>query len=172
MNMKSKIFIVILMISILCSCKQKGESTVVPTNIQSDSLKTQFTKSLFVDLEGNHISLTDYKGKRILLNFWATWCRPCIEEMPALSRLKNILGKENYIFLLASDQSTEKIKAFREEHDFDFTFIRFTGSLPQLKIYALPTTFIYNESGEKIDEITGTATWDSQQTINKLKNIK
>ncbi|MEO9512127.1 MAG: TlpA disulfide reductase family protein [Flavobacteriaceae bacterium] len=170
--MKYKICIVVLTILFLCSCKLTGKDALLLGNIQSDVIETPLTEQLYEDLEGNQILLTNYKGKRILLNFWATWCKPCIEEMPALLRSKNILDKENYIFLLASDQSVEKIKAFKEKHNLDFNFIRFTGSLSQLRIYALPTTFIYNESGEKVDEISGAALWDSQQMIDKLKNIK
>ncbi|WP_291870865.1 TlpA disulfide reductase family protein [Maribacter sp.] len=170
--MKGNVCIAVSILLFLCACKQTGKNTIEFTKVKANSVEVPVKESLYEDLNGNHILLTKYKGKRVLLNFWATWCKPCIEEMPALLRAKRILEKENYIFLLASDQSVEKIKTFKEEFNFEFNFIRFTGSFPQLKIYALPKTFIYNEKGEKVDEISGAVTWDSQEIINRLKNVK
>jgi hypothetical protein len=87
-------------------------------------------------------------------------------------KAQQILEKENYIFLLASDEPIEKIQKFIAENNYKFTFIKFTGSLTQQHIYALPTTFIYNVNGNKVDEIVGAVEWDSEEIIEKLKNIK
>ncbi|MCM4167196.1 Thiol:disulfide interchange protein TlpA [Arenibacter antarcticus] len=156
------------------SCKQspKQSKNLKPTTTTTVTLEASTPTSLYEDLEGNPISLSDYKGKNILLNFWATWCRPCLEEMPSLLRSKAILEKENYIFLLVSDQSVKKISDFKDKNDYDFNFIRTTAALSQLNIYALPTTFIYNKKGEKVDEITGAVEWDSEPIITKLKSVQ
>ena len=79
--------------------------------------------------------------------------------MPSLLRSQAILEKENYIFLLASDQSLGVIKAFKEEREFDFIFIKYSGSWTDQQINSLPTTFIYNEEGEKVEKIVGGVTW-------------
>lgn len=154
------------------SCKQLVKQNENPEVASTASFKTPSPTSSYEDLEGNAILLSDYKGKKILLNFWATWCRPCIEEMPSLLRSKAILEKENYIFLLASDQSVKKITDFKAKNDYDFNFIRVTVALSQLDIYSLPTTFIYNENGEKVELITGAVEWDSEAIITKLKSIQ
>lgn len=125
-----------------------------------------------MDLEGKEIFLADFQGKKLLINFWATWCRPCIEEMPSLMRLKEVLEEENYVVLLASEQSEKVIKDFTTQNGFTLNFVRYTGAFTDLNVYALPTTFIFNEQGVKIAEITGASDWDSLEMITKLKNIK
>ncbi|WP_223883352.1 MULTISPECIES: TlpA family protein disulfide reductase [Arenibacter] len=168
-----KIFLYLLFpLMISTSCKQVKKQNEAPTSDATVTQQTPTPTSIYVDLEGNPISLSDYQGKKILLNFWATWCRPCIAEMPSLLRAKEILEKENYQFLLVSDQSVKKITDFKERVDYDFNFIRTTAALSQLNIYALPTTFIYNEKGEKVEEITGAVEWDAETMITKLKNIQ
>jgi len=168
--MRVKISVFAAILSLLISCKKavKGEGTS-PKKAHNTEKITE-TASQFEDLEGNPIAITDFKGKRVLLNYWATWCRPCIEEMPSMLRSQAILEKENYIFLLASDQSLDVIKAFKQRQEFDFKFIKYNGSWAEQEISSLPTTFIYNEKGEKVEKIVGGVTWDSPEVIKKLKD--
>ncbi|TFG76532.1 MAG: TlpA family protein disulfide reductase [Flavobacteriales bacterium] len=126
----------------------------------------------YEDLEGQPVALADYKGKKVLLNYWATWCRPCIEEMPSLLRSQALLQNENFVVLLASDQSVETIKKFKQARGFDFTYLKFNGSMAQLGINALPVTFIYNEAGEQVEKILGGVDWDAPETIQMLKKIR
>lgn len=67
----------------------------------------------YVDLDGKNISLSDYQGKHLLVNFWATWCAPCIKEFSVLNEAHQLL-KEDFVFVMVSDQSINKIKAFTE----------------------------------------------------------
>lgn len=126
-------------------------------------------KTLFVDLNDNKVDLTVYKGKKIVINYWATWCRPCIKEMPGLKRAEEILENHNYIFLLVSDETTSKISTFKKDKNFDFNFLKSVESNEMLGIYSLPTSYIFDENGKKIETIVGTIAWDSEQIINKLK---
>ena len=126
-------------------------------------------KTLFVDLNDNKVDLTVYKGKKIVINYWATWCRPCIKEMPGLKRAEEILENHNYIFLLVSDETTSKISTFKKDKNFDFNFLKSVESNETLGIYSLPTSYIFDENGKKIETIVGTIAWDSEQIINKLK---
>ncbi|MEH6681996.1 MAG: TlpA disulfide reductase family protein [Sediminicola sp.] len=125
-------------------------------------------KNLYLDMDGNTVPLEGYRGKKILLSFWATWCRPCVAEMPSMMRSLPILEAEGYVLLLPSDQSLEQIRSFQIRTGFDLAFVRYTGSLAQLNIYALPTTFILDQKGEKIGEITGAMVWDSEELLQKL----
>ena len=128
-------------------------------------------KTLFVDLNDNKVDLTVYKGKKIVINYWATWCRPCIKEMPGLKRAEEILENHNYIFLLVSDETTSKISTFKKDKNFDFNFLKSVESNETLGIYSLPTSYIFDENGKKIETIVGTIAWDSEQIINKLKTL-
>jgi len=163
---------IIILLSCLCSCKNSEKNTVESHAATVNSSEFQAAKTPYLDLDGNTVFLSDYKGKKILLNFWATWCRPCVEEMPYLERSKPFLEKENYVMLLATDQTIKEIKPFIAKTNYRLNFLSYTGTFSQLNIYALPTTFIYNEQGEKVDEIIGASDWDSPEMIHKLKNIK
>ncbi len=169
--MKKCYLLLTLLFASVLSCKNDQNKEVEskgPAAVQEVSI----AKSSFEDLNGNPIELSDFKGKRVLLNYWATWCRPCVEEMPAMLRAQEVLANENYVFLLASDQSIDKIKAFKDNKKFDFTFLKFNGSLTDMNINALPTTFIYNESGKFMNRVDGATEWDSPKILDKLKAIK
>lgn len=164
-----KVFIFTAILTLLLSCKKGSKVDANSPEKGNKTEKSIQVSSQFEDLEGNPISITDYKGKRVLLNYWATWCRPCLEEMPSMLRSQAILEKENYIFLLASDQSIEVIKTFKEKRSLDFNFVKYNGSWAEHQISSLPTTYIYNEEGEKVEKIIGGVTWDSPEVIQKLK---
>ena len=128
-------------------------------------------KTLFVDLDNKLVDLTQYKGKRIVLNYWATWCGPCIKEMPGLKKAEEILENHNYTFLLVSDETIDKISEFKTNRSFDFNFLKSAKSIEALGIYSLPTSYIFDENGKKIETFVGTIAWDSEQIIEKLKKI-
>jgi len=143
-------------------CKDSKKSI----NISNNSIENI---SYLVDLEGNSYDASSLKGKKVLLNFWATWCGPCKKEMPDLLEAQKILNKENYVFLLVSDESQAQISEFKKKTNYDFTFLKSTKSTASLGVYALPTTYIYNEKGEKVDQIIGSVKWGSEKIISKLK---
>ena len=170
MRMKLIVFAMVLIGVLGCNTKAKEDSKK-PVS-ESEESKEIIVKSLFQDLDGKAIDLSDYLGKRVVLNYWATWCVPCIKEMPSLIRAEKLLKKENYVFLLASDESLTKIQDFISKKKFELNFIKFNGSLAQQNIQALPTTFIYNTKGEKVEDILGAVEWDSKEMIKKLKNVE
>lgn len=153
-----------------CNDVKKIKSSDQPNQVETIAVKQ--TAALYEDLKGNPIDLADYKGKKLLLNYWATWCRPCIEEMPAMARAQKLLEKDNYVFLFASDQSIKKIKSFKEKRQFGLNFIKFNGAHGDLQITALPVTIIYNQAGIPVERIVGGMIWDSPEMIQRLKDIE
>lgn len=151
-------------VALFFGCRDSKKSN----NISNNSIENI---SYLVDLEGNSYNKTKLKGKKVLLNFWATWCGPCIKEMPDLLEAQKILIKDNYVFLLVSDESQEQILEFKKQTNYDFTFLKATITNASLGVYALPTTYIYNEKGQKVDKIIGSVKWNSEEIIAKLKNI-
>ena len=151
-------------VALFFGCRDSKKSN----NISNNSIENI---SYLVDLEGNSYNKTKLKGKKVLLNFWATWCGPCIKEMPDLLEAQKILIKDNYVFLLVSDESQEQILEFKKQANYNFTFLKATKTNASLGVYALPTTYIYNEKGQKVDKIIGSVKWDSEEIIAKLKNI-
>jgi thiol-disulfide isomerase/thioredoxin len=170
--MRVTFFLLVMILVSLNACNDSSKKSAAVITKNKTTEKEAVSARGYADLEGNPVELSDYKGKRILLNFWATWCRPCIEEMPSLLKAQEILEKENYIFLLATDQSVKIINSFKARKGFEFTYIRYTGAFANLGINALPKTFIYNEEGDKVDEISGAIAWDSPEIIEKLKSVK
>jgi thiol-disulfide isomerase/thioredoxin len=128
-------------------------------------------KTSFVDLENKKVDLSSFKGKRIIINYWATWCSPCIKEMPALLKAQNILQNHNYIFLLVSNETISRISGFKDDKKYNFNFLKSSGPNEILGIYSLPTSYIFDEKGMKIETIVGTLDWDSDQTIKRLKTL-
>ena len=162
--MKKLIFFFALLLFFACKKAEKGNSQKKTETLESISN--------IVDLNGESLDMSLFVGKKVLVNFWATWCAPCKKEMPDLSEAQKKLAKDNYIFLLISDESQAQISEFKKKTNYDFIFLKSTKSNTSLGIYALPTTFIYNEKGVKADEIIGAVEWNSKKMIDKLINIK
>ena len=114
------------------------------SDIESLQLKTSL-----VDLKNQKVDLSSYKGKKIIINYWATWCKPCITEMPGIIRAQEILKNYNYTFLLISDEKISKISKFKNDKKYNFNFLKSVGSNETLGIYSLPTVYIFNEKGMK-----------------------
>lgn len=153
-------------IAIFFSCKKAGEST---SKKYIDSIDN-YTD--FVDLNDSFFDVSELKGKKVLINFWATWCGPCITEMPNLLVAQKKLAQDNYVFLLVSDEPIEKILNFKEKTNHNFRFLKSNKSITSFGVYALPTTFVFNVKGKKSDRIVGVVKWDSEEIITKLKNIQ
>ncbi|MCD8443962.1 TlpA family protein disulfide reductase [Tenacibaculum finnmarkense] len=123
-----------------------------------------YTTNKYIDLHGNTINISDYKGKKVLLNFWATWCKNCRSEIMLFSKNKAFFEKENYILLFVSDQSIDEIKDFKYKNNLKLKFIKYKENFTNLKIHSLPTTFIYNEKGIEVSKNIGVL------DLKKLKN--
>jgi|TARA_B110000967_G_scaffold172625_1_gene183760 thiol-disulfide isomerase/thioredoxin len=148
-----------------------GCNSGLPQKEKLSDIESMQLKTSFVDLKNQKVDLTSYKGKKIIINYWATWCKPCIMEMPGLTRAQEILKNHNYTFLLVSDERISKISKFKNDKKYNFNFLKSVGSNESLGIYSLPTAYIFNEKGIKIETIVGTIVWDSEQMIKKLKTL-
>ncbi len=153
----------------LCYVLLLGCNTGITNNKNVSDLESLQLKTSFVDLYENNLDLSVYKGKRIVINYWATWCGPCIKEMPTIKRAEEILEDYGYIFLLVSDETVSKISKFKNDRNFDFNFLKSIESYETLGIYSMPTSYIFDENGKIIETIVGAIEWDSEEMINKLK---
>ena len=164
MSRLKKIIFIVLFCFLLFSCHSND------TNNQSVSdLESLQRKTSFVDLYENNLDLSVYKKGKIVISYWATWCAPCIKEMPGIKRAEEILEEYGYTFLLVSDETVSKISEFKNEWNFDFNFLKSSKSFETLGVYAMPTSYIFDENGQIIETIVGAIEWDSEEMINKLK---
>jgi len=161
-----KIIIYTLAYFLLLGCNPDITNNKKVSDLESLQLKTSF-----LDLSGNNLDLSVYKEGKIVINYWATWCRPCIKEMPSLKRAEEILEDYGYTFLLVSDETISKISKFKNDRNFDFNFLKSIKSFETLGIYSMPTSYIFDENGKLIETIVGAIEWDSEEMINKLKTL-
>ena len=159
------------LIFISCFILFLGCNSNVSRNEKFSDIESLQLKTSFVDLKNKKVDLTSYKGKKIVINHWATWCGPCIKEMPGIERAQQILKNYDYIFLLVSDEKVSKISEFKNDKKYEFNFLKSVRSNETLGVYSLPTSYIFDENGIKIETIVGTIIWDSEITINKLKKL-
>ena len=122
-------------------------------------------------VNGEIIPLDNLKGKTIFLNYWATWCRPCLAEMPDMDKAAKILSDENFIFLAASDEEIDKIKDFAAKYDYSFQFVHSKTSVFDLDIKALPTTFIIDSKGEIVYNEVGARDWSNGKELENLRKL-
>ena len=127
MSQLKKIIFKVLFCCLLFSCHSND------TNNQSVSdLESLQRKTSFVDLYENNLDLSVYKKGKIVISYWATWCAPCIKEMPGIKKAEEILEEYGYTFLLVSDETVSKISEFKNEWNFDFNFLKSSKSFETL----------------------------------------
>lgn len=128
----------------------------------------------FKDADGHTLRLSDWRGRMVLLNLWATWCAPCKTEMPSLDRLQAKLGGTNVAVLaLSTDRGGPKLPAEffdREGIAHLKLYNDNTGEAAiRMKAAGLPLTAVVNESGQEIARLVGPAQWDSPEMIAQLE---
>ena len=125
------------------------------------------------DLDGNIKEVTSLKGKTIFLNFWATWCPPCIAEMPSIESLWQENKEKDITFLLIStEDETEKIRKFIERKGFSFPVYQLAGPLPSsFQSSAIPTTFVISPQGNLVYKHEGIANYNTEKFKNFLDDL-
>ena len=142
------------------------------TNSKSSSdFESLLLKTSFVDLQENNLDLSVYNKGKTVVSYWATWCAPCIKEMPGIKKAEEILEEYGYTFLLVSDETLDEISDFKIEWNFDLNFLKSTKSFETLGVYAMPTSYIFDENGKIVETIVGAVEWDSKEMIDKLKML-
>ncbi|QOI98279.1 MAG: TlpA family protein disulfide reductase [Flammeovirgaceae bacterium] len=127
------------------------------------------------DMDGNRFSFTDYKGKVVFLNLWATWCGPCRAEMPGIQSLYSKIKNENVRFVMLSideDRQQAKVKKYVSDKRFTFPVFMPSGQLTQqLSVPSIPTTFIINKYGIVVQKKIGTTNFDTPKFKKFLEDL-
>jgi thiol-disulfide isomerase/thioredoxin len=122
------------------------------------------------DLKGNAVKLQNYHDKKLFINFFATWCGACIEELPALDRAAEILAPDNFVFIAVSDEPLPLLNRASERLSLQrITILRSAKKLKQLDIVTYPTSYLLNVKGNVVFKKTNEADWASTEMIELLK---
>jgi thiol-disulfide isomerase/thioredoxin len=125
-------------------------------------------------LDGKPFALSQLRGKVVLVNFWATWCEPCVEEMPSIQKLRARLAGQPFEVVAVNHQEGEaKIRAFLQKVPLEFTIVRDTdGAVTRAwKARIFPSSFVVDADGKIRYALTGAADWDAVQNVRQIRAL-
>ena len=172
-NQKIKKFLILIFcFSIFSSIAQTNEDVPL-NNIAINEIPKSISPIIFEDFLGNKISLKEYRGKLVIINFWATWCAPCKKEMPSLDRLYQSSDFKNLEVLAVNmeEPNKEKTEKFFEKlkiqkleifFDYDLDFVK------EFKLRGVPTTVLINKQGKEFARIIGEVNFDDRKFLKCL----
>ena len=161
------------------SQKEQSPAAVVEDSTNKLRLEIPKTPTAAPDFElkdpaGKQLSLKELRGKVVFLNFWATWCPPCIEEMPAMEKLHQELQKDGLVILAVNFQEgPERVKEFLAKHNLTFTaLLDRDGKVSELyQAWALPVSVMINKRGEIAARAMGSKDWHSAEARQFFKQL-
>lgn len=176
-KMKKNLSIALLLVTFFTACKggnNEAENTVTQTTEQTapeshwDQPKTTAPELPNMQLEdagGQSHNLQAFKGKKVFVNLWASWCPPCKAEMPSIERLyKSVDADKAAFILLALDDKFETSKDYVRSARLDLPVYFAQGDLPQLfQVDGIPATFIFDENGILVQQIVGGRDYDTDE---------
>ena len=129
----------------------------------------------FSDREGRALTLKDFRGRAVLLNFWATWCAPCVREMPSLDRLQADLGAEglSVIALSVDRQGLEAVEPFYRRLSIEALDIYLDPANQVARSFTvpgLPTSYLIDPEGYMVGALAGPAEWDSTDALALMRH--
>lgn len=132
-------------------------------------------EDLFLDADDKAVSLADYRGKAVVLNLWATWCAPCVKELPALGRLKELRPDVEVVALSHDTAKTvPELRAFLDKYEADNLAVFHSPDMSLQQILparGIPTTFLITRSGKIFYKVEGDIDWSSDETLALIDQV-
>jgi len=124
-------------------------------------------------LDGKRFDLSAYRGKVVFLNFWATWCPPCIEEMPSLVKLQQEMGNKVTILAVSEDADDAAYKQFVRDHNIDLLTVRDPKNSANTLYgtFKFPETYVIDKDGVIRRKFIGAADWSNPEIIDYLNKL-
>lgn len=121
--------------------------------------------------EAEPIKISDLRGQVVFLNFWATWCPPCVAELPEIQKAYEKHGQE-VAFILVANQEPQVVEAFMEKHGYKLPVFYPGSTIPQVfQSASIPTTYIISREEKIVTKKTGAVNWDSKATDRMFKEL-
>jgi len=175
--MKGKIYLNSLLVSFLLlflHFPAEGVEEALFSNIKMNPIKGDIRAPDFSlkDLNGNKVGIKQFKGKIIFLNFWATWCNPCKEEMPGLEVLHQQFKEKNFVLLAVSVdyEGIKPIQEFINKHQYTFPVLLDPKCevLDLFEVKEIPTAFLVDKKGRMIAKAIGPRDWKNPEVFSFL----
>ncbi|NAY93309.1 redoxin domain-containing protein [Muricauda sp. JGD-17] len=123
------------------------------------------------DIKGNRYNFESSRGEVVLLNFWATWCPPCVAELPSLEKLHKDY-KDKVTFAFVANDKVDRVSAFLKKKGYDLpVYFQATAVPGELEHSSIPTTYIISKSGKIVVAESGVANWNSKSTRDLLNQL-
>ncbi|MCK5420235.1 MAG: TlpA family protein disulfide reductase [Desulfobacterales bacterium] len=168
------IFLIVILFGILILLQTK-DSSYNPSSVPLIAKGLRAPNFSLPGLDGRMVSLTDYKGKVVLLNIWATWCPPCVEEMPSMEKLYQELQGEGFEILAVSidESGAQDMLPFMKKHKLSFpALIDSKGTLKGLyQTTGVPESFIIDKDGILVEKVIGPRNWAIPEAIGFFRNL-
>lgn len=127
------------------------------------------------DLDGNQVSLASLRGKVVIVNFWATWCPPCIEEMPSMERLNEVMAGDDFVMLAINTEKNGRtiVPDFLKKTPYTFPILYDDQAVVQqlYGVYKFPESFIVRKDGTIDQKVIGPLDWSSTKVIAYFKGL-
>ena len=147
-----------------------------PSPYAGDSLvNSQAPEFTLKDVDGKAVSLASYKGTVVLLNFWATWCPSCRDEMPAMTKLSQQFKNRKFsIIAVSTDRSFSYVRDFLKKHPADFTVLvddELAVSRSLYKVFVLPMSFLIDKKGMIVERYYGGENWTDPEIARRIDGL-
>lgn len=130
----------------------------------------------FPTLSGENYSLEQQRGRVLLINFWATWCPPCVREMPALDRLDRAFSAAPFeVIAISAGEDAEAVEAFRsrfgESLQLQFLLDPSGRTFREFELRGLPMSYLFDHQGQLVEVVTGEEEWDSGAWQSRIQAL-
>lgn len=130
--------------------------------------------SLFANETGALKTLGNFQNKVVILNFWATWCRPCIVEMPSLNKLQTLSSNLAILPIISSSDDVSKTRSFYRRYklnELDYFIDETDLTTSSYKVQEVPTSYIFNKQGRLVAYVSGSINWLSNDNVAFIKKL-
>ena len=162
-------FLLVTFIAVSTSALSESEPL---HEVEGSPLASDFT---LIDMEGKRHRLSDYRGKVVIVNFWATWCPPCRFELPSMEKAYHILKQQDVVMLaITVGEDSDTIFNFTADYPVTFPLLldKSAEVINKYPVIGLPTSYIINPQGKIVYRIIGTREWTDPDLLNKITRLK